>query len=593
MQYDLENLYVENTRTLPSPRPLILITGNWGDKGCELADGYSRSLLRAGATPLVLPPTEDLTGLHEALERADGLLLSGGADINPLWLNQDPIPELGGINPRRDALELLLVRLAADRQMPIFGICRGMQLMVAAMGGTLYQDISVQHPTRPLLKHAQAAPRTEATHRISIEPDSTLARLLGTTANVNSVHHQAVKSCGTRFRPTAFAADGIIEAVESTEYKSMMGVQWHPEAMGGETMWPLFDHFVEQARSYRRVRRFHAKHLTLDSHCDTPMKFDCGIDFNRRDPQLLVDIHKMTEGGLDASIMVAYLPQGGRSAEEHTAATACANGILDRLETMIEHCPQARMAFTPEDLICHKVAGFKSIMPGIENGYAFGTDLGNIERFRRRGVVYTTLCHNGNNDICDSARPNAADLRRHAARGGAEHGGLSDFGKKVVREMNRVGMIVDLSHAAESSFYAALDHSLTPIVCSHSSARALCNHPRNLTDDQLRALAQKGGVAQCTFYAGFLNDPSEHADLEHAVAHLLHMVKVAGIDHVGIGTDFDGDGGVRGLADASELLNFTRRLQAEGFTDEDLGKIWGGNFLRVMTLAQADAQPLF
>ena len=320
------------------------------------------------------------------------------------------------------------------------------------------------------------------------------------------------------------------------------------------------------------------------------MFFDQDIDFNRRDPKILVDAFKMAEGGLDASIMVAYLAQKERTAEAHLAATAKADGILDRLTAMVAHCPSARMAFSPEEVRANKAAGYRSILPGIENGYAFGTDLANIARYRQRGVVYTTLCHNGNNEICDSARPNALDKERFPATNGAEHGGLSAFGREVVAEMNRVGMMVDLSHAAESTFYDALAVSKVPIVCSHSSSKVLCNHPRNLTDDQLRALAATGGVAQCTFYCGFLRTDEENATLDDAVAHMLHMIKVAGVDHIGIGTDFDGDGGVPGLASASELINLTRRLQAEGFTDHDLEKLWGGNFLRVMTQAQAAAQ---
>ena len=156
---------------------------------------------------------------------------------------------------------------------------------------------------------------------------------------------------------------------------------------------------------------------------------------------------------------------------------------------------------------------------------------------------------------------------------------------EVIREMNRVGMMVDLSHAAESSFYDALEISSTPIVCSHSSARALCDHPRNLTDDQMRRLAQAGGVAQVTFYNGFLKKEGQ-ASIIDAVNHLNHMVKVMGVEHVGIGTDFDGDGGVPGLASASELINFTRQLLRNRYSDSDIEKIWGGNFLRVMRQVQ-------
>ena len=214
-------------------------------------------------------------------------------------------------------------------------------------------------------------------------------------------------------------------------------------------------------------------------------------------------------------------------------------------------------------------------MLGIENGIALDGKLDNLKYFAERGIVYITLCHNGDNDICDSAKGNQT------------HNGISAFGKEVVREMNRLGIMVDLSHASEKSFYDALEISKLPIVCSHSSCRALCDHPRNLTDDQMRALAAKGGVMQITLYHGFLRSDGE-ATIEDAIAHLEHAIEVMGIDHVGLGTDFDGDGGIRGLADSSELLNFTRRLMARGYADKDIQKIWGGNFLRVMTQVQTE-----
>jgi microsomal dipeptidase-like Zn-dependent dipeptidase len=212
-------------------------------------------------------------------------------------------------------------------------------------------------------------------------------------------------------------------------------------------------------------------------------------------------------------------------------------------------------------------------MLGIENGLALENDVNNVEYFKKRGVVYITLCHNGDNAICDSAR------------GSQTHGGVSAFGEKVIAEMNKLGVMVDLSHAAESSFYDALQMSKTPIVCSHSSARVLCDHPRNLTDDQMRALAQRGGVCQITLYNGFLVKDGQATILD-AMRHLDHAIQVMGIDHVGLGTDFDGDGGVPGLADASELTLFTRQLLARKYSEADIQKIWGGNFLRVMREVQ-------
>ena len=211
-------------------------------------------------------------------------------------------------------------------------------------------------------------------------------------------------------------------------------------------------------------------------------------------------------------------------------------------------------------------------------GYAIGRDLSNAERFRRRGVVYMTLCHNGDNDICDSA-----------VRTNNEHGGLSDFGREVVREMNRVGMMVDLSHASRQSFYDALETSATPIVCSHASCRALCDHPRNLDDEQMKALARRGGVMQVTLYPGFLRKDGEATILD-AMTHLDHAIELMGIDHVGLGTDFDGDGGVPGLASASELINFTRQLLRRKYSLDDIRLIWGGNFLRLMEQVQGSAE---
>lgn len=572
--------FPNHTRT----SPVIGITGNFGEKGCELAEGYFASIEAAGAIPFVLPPLTDDEVLLDVLDRVDGLLLSGGGDINPLFLGEEPVPALGGINPHRDHMELLLVRLAFDRQIPILGICRGIQVLAAALDGTVLQDLATALPDTELIKHDQKLDRGYASHTVVAEQDSLVEKLLGSCFAVNSFHHQAVGEAGPHLKVSARASDGVVEAIESNEGKSILGVQWHPECflkVNNETMMPLFRWLRNEAVSFRKAVNLHEHIITLDSHCDTPMFFDQGVHFDQRDPKVLVDLHKMTEGHLDATIMVAYLEQKGRTSDELTAATAKANRILDEIEDMVNNCdPAVAIARTPDDLISLKAEGKKAVMMGIENGYAVGLDLDNVERFSRRGIVYMTLCHNGDNDICDSAR-----------RSEREHGGLSDFGRQVIAEMNRTGLMVDLSHASEESFYQALEVSETPIVCSHASARALCNHPRNLTDEQLRTLSEAGGVAQVTLYHGFLREEDKgEATLDDAVNHLLHMIDVAGIDHVGIGTDFDGDGGIPGCASASELINFTRRLQAEGLTDEDMEKVWGGNFLRIMRLCQSRSE---
>ncbi len=555
-------------------RPIIGITGNYGAKGCELAPGYYQSVLEAGGTPLVIPPYENEEALLDTILQLDGLVLSGGGDINPLLLGEEPVPGLHSICPQRDEMELRLIEEAFNHQIPILGICRGIQTLVAALGGELYQDLNSQYKDAPLIKHDQDLAREYASHSIRIEKDSLLEEVMGVeTIAVNSFHHQAVKTPGPHLQVSARASDGVIEAVESNEYKSILGVQWHPECFilrGNRSMMPLFDWLINEATSFKEAKRIHSRILTLDSHCDTPMFFNQDIHFDQRDPKILVDLHKMEEGHLDSTIMVAYLPQGDRDPESSLAATAKADRILTQIEEMVaQNCTQVDLAFTPEDLYRLKDEGKRAIMLGVENGYAVGKDITRVEHFRKRGVVYMTLCHNGDNDICDSAR------------GNNEHGGVSPFGVEVIGEMNRVGMMVDLSHAGEKSFYDALEISQTPIVCSHSSARILCDHPRNLTDEQMKALAHRGGVAQVTLYHGFLRSSGEASILD-AVEHLNHMVNVMGIEHVGIGTDFDGDGGVRGIASASEVINFTRRLLRERYSEEDLRLVWGGNFLRIM-----------
>ena len=565
-------------------QPVIGITGNFGEKGCELAEGYFESVLKAGATPIVIPPFEDKDALANVLDRVDGLLLSGGGDLNPLFTGEEPVPQLHAVNYKRDLAELLLIRLAYDRQIPMLGICRGIQMLAVALDGSVWQDIGSQQPGQPLLKHDQQLDRRYASHTVDIATDSIILRpLLGDgPVAVNSFHHQAVRDAGPRLRVCATAPDGTVEAVESSEHKSILGVQWHPECFilrQDECMMPLFEWLAREAASFARAKTVHDRTLTLDSHCDTPMFFHKDIRFDQRDPNVLVDLHKMTEGRLDATIMVAYIEQKERTDEALLAATAKADRILTQIEKMAaENCTAVDIAYTPADLYRLKREGKKAIMLGIENGYAIGKDLSLVRHFRNRGIVYMTLCHNGDNDICDSAR------------GQGEWGGLSPFGREVVREMNRLGVMVDLSHGAESSFYDALELSSVPIVCSHSSCRALCDVPRNLTDDQLKALARKGGVAQVTLYKGFLRKDGEASILD-AIEHLNHAVNIMGVEHVGIGTDFDGDGGIPGCASAAEVINFTRRLLAERYSETEIAGIWGGNFLRVMQLVQDSKTP--
>ena len=576
--YDLQGHLDEVYAQYPavSRRPVIGITGNYEDLTCKLGKGYYESVVRAGGTPVIIPPVADKEVLINTLDHIDGLILSGGGDINPLYCGEEPTPGLHGINSERDLPELLIVRIAYNRQLPMLGICRGIQTLAMALGGKVDQDIKAS------VKHSQDADRSEPTHSVDIEKDSTLYNIYKeTTLLVNSFHHQAVSEPGSKFRVVARSKDGIAEAMESAEYKSIVGVQWHPECM--KSGLPLFQWLVTEAQAYRSTHELHDRVLTLDTHCDTPMFFSQGIHFDQRDPRILVDLHKMTEGRQDATIMVAYLPQpaNGETFADKVdfnvqGPTAYADLIFNKIEQMVmQNSCYISIAHTPDDLYKNKRQGRKSIMLGIENGLALDGQLQNVAHFADRGVVYITLCHNGDNDVCDSARGNNT------------HGGVSKFGEQVIGEMNRLGLMVDLSHASEKSFYDALAISRTPIVCSHSSCRALCDHPRNLTDEQMRRLADHGGVMQVTLYNGFLAKEGEATILD-AIDHLEHAISVMGIDHVGLGTDFDGDGGIRGLRDSSELLQFTRQLLTRRYAENDIQKIWGGNFLRVMTQVQKD-----
>lgn len=668
--FDLESHLKEYYAAFPPAgrHPIIGITSNYSDGDLTLRDRYHKQVLKAGGTPVIIPPIADKAAIINILDHVDGLILTGGADINPLWSGEEPFPELHNINSTRDLPELLLIRLAYNRQIPILGICRGMQALAVALGGKVAQDIAYIPSVFPnaegragRIKHSQDADKSEPTHTIRIVPDSYLAEIYGESATastevggrevndrcvqssstslletgekgkevndrcakssstsiletgekgregggetviaVNSFHHQAVSTPGNRFRATAIAPDSIIEAMESTEFKPIMGVQWHPEWLEEEGQ-KLFKWLVDHARNFLQAKQLHDRMLTLDSHCDTPMFFPQGVKFNHRDPRILYDLHKMHEGRQDAVVMVAYLPQP-KAGEEFAQKVDIAGiikhnphlkGISNRLspneyadlifdklaEIVDENSSFINLARTPEELYENKRRRLKSIVFGIENGLALNHDLSNVHHFAQRGVVYITLCHNGDNDICDSAR------------GSNTHQGVSQFGEKVIQRMNDEGVMVDLSHAAKSSFYDALDISRTPIVCSHSNARALCDVPRNLTDDQMRALAKKGGVVQITLYHGFLRQKGE-ATIMDAIAHLEHAIQIMGIDNVGIGTDFDGDGTVRGCADASELINFTQHLMRRRYNEQDIAKIWGSNWMRVMSIVQANKKAL-
>ncbi|MGZ5467693.1 MAG: dipeptidase [Candidatus Aminicenantales bacterium] len=371
-----------------------------------------------------------------------------------------------------------------------------------------------------------------------------------------------------------------------------------------------------------KARELHKKILTVDTHCDTAfslLRTDWKIG-DRHDPALRtsgkIDLPRMKEGGLDAEFFAAFVGQGPLTLEAYAKAKDSALRAVAAVHKMTQDYPSMiGLAVDPAGARRLKKDGKLTAFIGLENGYPIGRDLALVKLFYDNDVRYITLCHSSDNDICDSSTD----------RRDPEDKGLSDFGRQVVAECNRLGMIVDISHASERSFFDVLAASKAPIIASHSSARAVCDNPRNLTDDQLRALAKNGGVIQICFLGAYVKTPPVIPEREQAlkemeakygnprdirddalrakamaerdainqkfpqvrptvkdlVDHIDHVRKVVGIDYVGIGTDFDGGGGVVGCDDVSGMIHVTEELVRRGYTDREIEKIWGGNFFRV------------
>jgi microsomal dipeptidase-like Zn-dependent dipeptidase/gamma-glutamyl-gamma-aminobutyrate hydrolase PuuD len=552
---------------------LIGLSVNHKEGTSRIADAYVDAVVKAGGTPVLIPLTTNETALEEIVARIDGLILSGGGDIYAPLFGEDLHPSVESYDLERDRYEMALVKSATGRQMPVLGICRGTQLINVAFGGNLIQNIPSQVP-ESTINHNQTEAREIAVHSVRIAPESRLHSIAGSQQiKVNSFHHQSIKDVAHGFEAVAWAEDGVIEAIESTEEKVILGVQWHPENMavaGNPVMTDTFRYLVNEAALYEKAKTLHQKIYTIDSHCDTPMHFNTGVDIGKNNSTLKVDIPKMQQGMLDAVFMVAYLPQGARTPRASQQAFERAVSIIQQIKRQIENNREVvAQAYTASDLQENKAQGKKSIFIGVENGYAIGLDTGNIKRFAELGVKYITLSHNRHNAICDS----------HA--GIAEHNGLSEFGKEVVRTMNRWGILVDISHTSEKTAFDVLAISRHPVIASHSSVKALCNHSRNLSDELIKAIANKGGVIQICLYPGFLKNGGG-ATVKDAVNHIDYIVRLVGIDHAGIGSDFDGGGGITGLQNAADFPQITMELIRRGYSDSDIAKIWGGNLMRVM-----------
>ncbi len=576
----LQNAYKQFSAS--KERPIIGLTVDVKEAYASLRERYYQQVITAGGVPLLLPPTSDLSTLISYIDLLDGVILTGGGDCDPRWYGEEKTELLGNVNELRDLPELLLARLARNRQMPTLGICRGMQMMCLASGGHVCQDISLDEHYKEdsRTRHIQQEPRDVATHSVQVDRSSILYDIYQRERlSVNSFHHQSMDLAPASFRPIAWAEDGIIEGMESSESKPFLALQWHPEWLGEEGG-KVFTWLIGEAKLYKKAKALHKSILSIDSHCDTPSSIPQGGDITQRCEQVQVDVYKMSEGLLDVATMVAYVPQPIETQTwrdvmpvETDSPFDYANLLFDRTEEQVARSAlPLSIAREFNDIFLNKQFNRKTLLFAVENALALGNDLRAIEKFKERGVVYITLCHNGDNQVCDSAVKSVSTW-----------GGLSPFGQEVVKKMNETGVMIDLSHASEQTFYDVLELSARPVVCSHSNCKALCSHARNLTDEQLRRLAAKDGVCQLTLYDGFLHDNPSQADVHTFVEHVVHAVNIAGVEHVGVGSDFDGGGGIVGLRDASEMVNFTRELLRKRFSDEDIRLIWGANWLRVMS----------
>jgi membrane dipeptidase len=329
----------------------------------------------------------------------------------------------------------------------------------------------------------------------------------------------------------------------------------------------------------------HAATLTLDTHVDIrwPDPPDATTETDR-----CVDFPKMQRGGLKAVVFIAYTPQGPRDVAGHQAAADRAEAMLRHIRTRADGVAR-RFCATADELEAAHQAGALAVLSAVENGNAMGRDLARLKLWRDLGAIYLTLTHDGHNDLADAARPKPA-----LGDGTAQHGGLSDLGRQAIAEMNRIGLIIDVSHAAKSSMMQAAELSRAPIVATHSCCRALCDHPRNLDDEQLDMLRARGGLVQITALDAFLRPPGADgkspATVADMVDHVDYAVRRIGLDHVGLSSDFDGGGGIPGWANAGETMNLTAELHRRGYGAREIDLLWSGNFRRLMRRVQRMAK---
>ena len=375
------------------------------------------------------------------------------------------------------------------------------------------------------------------------------------------------------------------------------------------------------AQGTMEVSAVHDRILTLDTHIDIPLTYITEID-PTGPTDLQVDLPKLRTGRLDSGFWIVYTPQGDLDAQGYAAGNDIAMTRLTAIERLTREKPDFTLAKTAADVRRIVGEGRYAVLIGMENAYPLGESVARVPELAERGVRYVGLTHFGHNQFGDSSNPN---FQRDD---GPRHGGLSPLGRDLVAALNDNGILVDLSHAGKQTMMQAADLSRTPIIASHSGVKAVADHPRNLDDEQLRKLAEVGGVAQMVALGAYVRLPTPEqqaardaldaefgdrstwdqakrdeygkrreaitamgprATVSDFVNHIDHAVRVAGIDHVGIASDFDGGGGIVGWQDASETESLTAEMLKRGYTEADIAKIWGGNLLRVLEAVEAEA----
>ena len=332
----------------------------------------------------------------------------------------------------------------------------------------------------------------------------------------------------------------------------------------------------------KKAKIIHKNIITLDTHCDIDVKnFTESINYsNNIDTQC--NIPKMEIGGLDVAWFIVYTGQGELNTKGYEKAYENAISKFDAIHNLVNTYSSDKigLALNSNDVRKIHSSGKKVAMIGIENGYPIGLDITNIEKFYNRGARYMSLSHNGHSQLCDS---NTGE-----EDGVYLHNGLSDLGVEVIKEMNRIGMMIDISHPSKEAIRQMIKISKAPVIASHSSARKLCNHSRNLDDEQLGWIKENGGVVQTVAFKSYLNsekskpNSKNKVDVSDFVDHIDYLVGLIGINHVGISSDFDGGGGIDGWEDASETFNVTLELVKRGYSEVEIEKIWSGNLLRVL-----------